>query len=606
MIRLRRLAGWVYPLAGACVILGPLAREIAPGSGFFDTLAMDQMLAAVLTLGLVAFFARQAARAKTDRGVVLALCCAAAAGAAGVWIVAYLGTPEAVFLAPDPAVVGVSLVMMVLVLVAGRQVVGWPLVALVAMLVAFGYLGQFLGQGTLVPDVALSSYITYLVLGGEGRLGRALDIIVNFVLFYLFFGVAFDAAGGGQAISRVALRIAGHSRSHAIKACVVASGLFGMASGTATSNVMTSGAFSLPAMRRIGVRNETAAGIEAAASTAGQLMPPVMGAAAFVLADFVNLPYGTVALAGVLPALACYLAFFRQADRVPLGPGSVETTVPEPLRWAWLLYILPPLVTVALLMQSSALVGLAALAGTAACLMLMPVFYDLATCRVRLWSRLEPLMDNVVQLIFAAAIIGLLLGMLQTSGLSVAAALAIGQLGQGSLVIAVVLTALAAFVMGLGVAMIGVYIIVASTLTPGLIEAGMAPLVAHFFVFYCGTLSMITPPVAFAALAASTLAKAAFGATARAAMGFGWILYVMPFLIVLRPGLLGQSGGAQSLAAMAAVCTLILSLTENRVRRRERWALSIAALAGVAWQGPAWASLLLSAVLLVVLSLRRA
>ncbi|MCB1329510.1 MAG: TRAP transporter large permease subunit, partial [Maritimibacter sp.] len=424
-----------------------------------------------------------------------------------------------------------------------------------------------------------------------------LDIMVTPVLAFVVFGAAFEASGGAEALSRVALRIAARSRAGAIKACILASGLFGAISGTAVANVMTTGAFSIPAMRRIGVRTETAAGIEAAASTAGQIMPPVMGAAAFLLADFVGVSYATVALASLLPALGVYLAMFRQADRVPL-PQATEDPEPldrDPLPAALALHLLPPGLLVALLAGAEVQPDRAALAGMLACLGVGLVLRGPRAGLAALRAGLGRLVGAGVQLLVIAGAMGLVLGVLNATGIAVAVAVGLGALGQQSLVFALVLSGAAAFVLGMGMATVGVYVLAAALLAPGLIAAGVPPLAAHLFLLYCGILSMLTPPVALAALAASALAKAEFAGTARAALRFGWVLFAMPFVIVAQPGLVGIGGPVAVGQAVAVTLVVLLAATAPRLGVVLRAALTGLALVAVVWPGPGWGALGLSA-----------
>ncbi|MEO0911976.1 MAG: TRAP transporter fused permease subunit [Pseudomonadota bacterium] len=517
-----------------------------------------------LHAALIAFWAHRAATARVPAAA--AIIPALAALISGAWIVRYFGTTEAVFLEPTLPVIGFGCTTIALVLSAAFGAAGRPLTLIVIAFLTFGFLGQFAPGITSLAPTEFTSYITYLAYGSDGLFGRALDIISNIVLVFIIFGVFFDVAGGGRVVANIALRLAARSRASAIKACVLASGLFGTVSGAATSNVMTSGAFSIPSMRRIGVRNETAAGIEAAASTCGQIMPPVLGAAAFFLADLVSASYGTVVIASIAPALFCYYAFFRQADRVPLAPsqdGAEEA--PEPLSPRYLLYLLPPAAILYFLMQSSAFVSLAAIAGAAACLAIAIPLIGLRETAARLWQKLPDLMVSAMHLIIVAASVGLLLGVLYSTGLAIAGAVWIGKIGESNLLLALVLTGISAFVLGMGVATVGVYIVAATLLAPGLISAGIPPMAAHFFVLYCGILSMITPPVAFASLAASALAKADFTATSLQAMRFGWILFAMPFLIALQPGLV-MSGTLPEIALALFTVFIFITIATSQAR----------------------------------------
>ncbi|MCB1356157.1 MAG: TRAP transporter fused permease subunit [Maritimibacter sp.] len=595
---LRRL--WLG--AGAVAVFAPLARDLAPPGLAGLGLSNAQFLAFELALALVAVFARQAARKGGGTSALLAL----AAALAGLWTVRFLGTDRAVFLPHDADVVAAALFLVAAVLFAAGLSGGRPIALLAGVALVAGYAGPlFVPQGA--APMPLASYASYLAFGSEGLLGRALDIMVTPVLAFVVFGAFFEASGGAEALARVALRRAAQSRSGAIKACILASGLFGAISGTAIANVMTTGAFSIPAMRRIGVRAETAAGIEAAASTAGQVMPPVMGAAAFLLADFVGLPYATVALASLLPALFVYLAMFRQADLVPLSDAGADAPPPpaEPLPARLALHLLPPGLLVLLLAGFELQPDRAALAGALACIGVGLVLGGPRALRAALRAGLGRLVGTGLQLLVIAGAMGLVLGVLNATGLAVAVAVGLSALGQHSLVLALALAGAAAFLLGMGMATVGVYVLAAALIAPGLIEAGVPPLAAHLFVLYCGILSMLTPPVALASLAASALAKADFAATARAALRFGWVLFAMPFAIVARPGLVGLGGSVAVGQAIAVTLVFLLAATQPGLRPVPRAGLAGLALGAVVWPGADWVSLAASALVAAVLLARR-
>ncbi len=584
----------LFLLAGSVALVGPVLREIWPGNPLTGVLSLEQFLALELHAALLAFWARRASFGKRWLHILGPLLLAGAAFASGFWMIRFFGTVEAVFLTPTAPVIGFGVTTILLVLGAGIGAAGWPLIAIVASVLAFGFLGQFAFLGATVPPTSLPSFITYLSYGSDGLFGRALDIITNLVLIFVIFGVCFEVAGGGRVIANIALRCASRSRANAIKACVIASGLFGTVSGAATSNVVTSGTFSIPSMRRIGVRNETAAGIEAAASTCGQIMPPVLGAAAFFLAELAEVAYSTVVIASIGPALACYYAFFRQADLVPLDAGGEDgAEAPEPLRAVWLLYMLPPAAIISLLLQSSAFVSLAAIAGTATCLLIAVPLQGLIPTLRLLRNKMAGLILSVVNLVIVAASVGLLLGVLYSTGLTVAGAVMIGKIGQEHLLLALLLTGFSAFVLGMGVATVGVYIVAATLLTPGLIEAGIPVLAAHFFVLYCGILSLITPPIAFASLAASALAKSDFTATSFAAMRFGWILFVIPFVIALSPGLL-MLGSWMEIATAYLTTFVFVAATTARLGIALKLALMGLSASAILWPGADWQAVLIA------------
>ena len=587
----RSLAQHAWLVPGGVVVFAPLLRALAPPGVTSPGFSTAQFLAFEVCLALVAVFARHVSRASARRNRIGAALLALAAAGAGAWVVWFLGTDRAVFLPRSADVVGVACFLIGAVLVAGLLSGGRQIVYIAALVVVLGFLGPRIGADASAPAVPAASYATYLVYGSEGLLGRALDIMVNPVLAFVVFGAFFEASGGGRALSQVALKVAQRSRSGAIKACILASGMFGAVSGTAISNVMTTGAFSIPSMRRIGVRNETAAGIEAAASTSGQIMPPVMGAAAFLLADFVGETYAKVAFASLLPALGVYLAMFRQADLVAFAvdPTPTHTTVRVPVSFA--LHLAGPAALVVALAAMDMQADRAAMVGAVTCAVVSLVLVGWRESLAQFRAGFERLVSTGLQLVIIAGAMGLLLGVLNATGVAVAAAVTLADIGQHSLALALAVAGACAFVLGAGMATVGVYILAGAMLAPGLIEAGVPPLAAHLFVLYCGILSMLTPPVALASLAASALAKADFTQTAWAALRFGWILFVMPFIIVVQPGLV-LLGGWQAVG-QGVVVTFVFILTATAPGLKPGLRTGLAALAAVAvfWRGPDWVAL---------------
>lgn len=606
MRSIRRAAHLGFLITGILVLAGPVIVELDPTDFVNGHLTRVQFLVLELHMGLLAYWLHRAEARDEPVMSTLALVFATISAASGIWMVHYVGSNAAVFLEPTVPVIGFASATIALVLIAAYEAAGKPLTLIAAGTLAFGYFGQFAPQFTSVPRTYFTSYLTFLAYGSDGLLGLAMEIIVGIVLVFVMFGVFFEAAGGGRAIEAVAMRLASGGRTNAVKACVIASGIFGTISGSAVSNALTSGAFSIPSMRKIGVAKETAAGIEAAASTCGQIMPPVLGVAAFFLADLAGVSYRTVVIASIGPALACYYALFRQSDLVIVdGPLPTGALTPPPLKRSWLLFLLPPAAIGYVLLLSEAYVASAAIAGTAMCVVVSLLLQGWRPSIARLRERLSMLLRSVVQLVIIAATVGLLLGALSSTGLAVAGAIMIGKIGENNLALALGLAAASAFVLGLGVATVGVYVVAAALLTPGLIKSGVPTLAAHFFVLYCSQISMITPPVAFASLAASGLAEADFWATCRWAMRFGWMLFIVPFVIILKPGLLMLGDWQHILVAFVVTFAFINVATTPHMSWRGRLPLVAVCALAIAWSGPPWIALAMATTALALPYLRK-
>gem|GEM_PF-2846911 len=597
----RASRGWhlLALAAGLAVLALPILRELGPRSFPARSLELTRFLALLLALVLASYWAGVAATASTMQCRFGAAVAVGVAVGTGLWALNFLGSDAMIFLEATPAAVLASGTLIGITLLTSWRVAGLSLTGVTIAIICLFWLGQFV-PATGIPASTAGGHLLYLTFGSSGIYGVPLDIMANMVLVFVIFGTAFEVAGCSAAISAVAIRLSARSPSSAIKACVLASGMLGTISGAVSSNVVTSGSFTIPSMRKIGVPNATAAGIEAASSTGGQIMPPVLGIAAFLLADLVGVPYATVVLASIGPALAIYLAFFRQADRVPLSPSNSHQAEAAPkLQRAWLIYLLPPSVIVAILMQADILVSTAAILGTASCLPIALYRVGWRDSVDRLRKAFPALLATSLNLMIIAATVGLLLGAISGSGLTGAGAILIGRLGDSNLALALILTAGSAFLLGMGVATAGIYILGGTLLAPGLITAGVPPLAAHFFVLYSGILSMITPPVAFASLAASALAGAPFGATSRAAIRFGWILFVMPFLIVLQPGILLIGTALEIVTAYTAIAAFVMVATSTALPSKTPQVGGVGlVLAMIYLPGPAWL-LALSAAALV-------
>ena len=601
MRSVRRAAHLIFLICGVLVLAGPVIVELDPAGYVNSQLSQVQYLVLELHMGLLAYWMHRAAKCDAPVMTAVALVFAAISTVSGIWMVRYVGSDAAVFLEPTPTVIGFALSTIALVLIAAFDVAGKPLSVITVCLLAFAFLGQFAPQFVSVPSTSFAGYLTFLAYGSNGLFGFALDIIVAIVLVFVMFGVFFEAAGGGRVIETIAMRLARGGRTNAVKACVIASGIFGTISGSAVSNALTSGAFSIPSMRRIGVRKEVAAGIEAAASTCGQIMPPVLGVAAFFLADLAGVSYKTVVVASVGPALACYYALFRQSDLVIVdGPLPAGAIVSAPMERSWLLFLLPPAAMAYVLLLSEAYVSFAAIAGTAMCVVVSLLLQGWRLSIARLRERLPMLLTSVVQLVIIAGTVALLLGALSSTGLTVAGAIMIGKIGENNLALAVALAAASSFILGTGAATVSVYVVAASLLTPGLIKAGVPPLAAHFFILYCSQISMITPPVAFASLAASGVAEADFWATCRWAMRFGWMLFIVPFIFILKPGLLMLGNWQEIVVAFVVTFAFINVATTPHLRWWARLPLVGVCAFAIAWSGPQWIALALSTAALAL------
>jgi TRAP transporter 4TM/12TM fusion protein len=434
-------------------------------------------------------------------------------------------------------------ITVILLAEACRRLVGWPLVIIAGVFIFyafFAYLfpGDFYGRGWSIGRLA-----TYLYLDANGMIGQPLQIGASIVLVFVLFGEALYAIGGAAFLSDFALAVMGRFRGGQAKIAIVSSSLFGNISGSAVANVVVDGAFTIPMMKRAGYPPPVAAAIEAVASTGGQIMPPVMGAAAFLIAEYLAIPYAQVALAAFVPALLYYIALFIQVDLLAarngiygLPPAELPRLLPVLRRSAG--FVVPLTVLIIWMFFLNRRPEEAGLLAVASALLV-----GFLTPGVRLGPRqlLNILINTGRGMLEIAAITGLagvVIGVLQLTGLGFTLTLTLLNVGQNSAILLLILTAIVSIILGMGMPTTAVYVLLAVLVAPGLSKLGILPIAAHLFIFYFGMLSMITPPVCLASYAAASIGKTDPVKTGWEAMRLCAIAYVVPFLFVFSPALL--------------------------------------------------------------------
>src|SRR5256886_399124 len=400
--------------------------------------------------------------------------------------------------------------------------------------------GEFAARSIPLPRLAY-----YLVWDSSAILGIAIKIIATVVVVYVFFGQVLFKTGGATFFTDVAMALMGRYRGGPAQIAIVGSSLFGSISGNIVSNVLTVGAVTVPLMKRAGFRPHLAAAIEACASTAGQITPPVMGIAAFIMAEFLQVPFYEVALAALIPAALFYIALFIQVDLEAARSGILpmpREEIPrlgQVLREGWY-FVLPLVALVYALFGLNYEPEMAGLLATAVVLglgVLIP--YQGKRIGLRdLWAMMRDAGTSVLELFMLGASAGIMIGALNYSGVGFTLTLVLILLAGGSLLALLVLSAIANIILGLGLPTVGVYIVLATLVAPALVKMGIDPMAAHMFIMYYGCLSMISPPVAIAAFVAANLAGADPNKTGWVAMAFGWTLFVIPFLFVFSLPLL--------------------------------------------------------------------
>ncbi len=443
---------------------------------------------------------------------------------------------------PDIWVPG--LILIILLLEALRRATGWALVIIIACFILYALFGDMLPGRLQGRAQSWQLLAGYMAVDSNGILGLPISVASTVVMAFILFGVLLGLSGGSRFFTEAATLGMGRFRGGSMKIAVLASGLFGSISGSAVANVVGTGVVTIPMIKRAGYQPHRAAAIEAVASTGGQLMPPVMGASAFLMAEFLAMPYSNIVLAALVPALLYYLALFMQADleAARLGIKAIpKKDMPEPRKvLLGVHFSLAFAVLIYLLFWKGYQAERAAL-WAAGVLVISAWLFGYQGVRLRLrqlYGAFANAGHAVVEILLISAASGVVIGVLNVTGLSFNLTYLLVQIGGGNVFALLGLSAVVCIILGMGLPTLGVYVLLAALVAPALIEVGIHPIAAHLFVLYFGMMSMITPPIALAAFAAATIAKAPAMATGWAAVRFGWLAYLIPLLFVFSPSLL--------------------------------------------------------------------
>jgi TRAP transporter 4TM/12TM fusion protein len=448
---------------------------------------------------------------------------------------------------PVEGIIG-SAILTFLVLEASRRISGWGFVGIILVIGAYVYVSPFFPGDFQTRWVSPERMVAYIGLDVNGMIGSILGVAVLVVIPFTILGQVLARTGGAEFFSDLAMSAMGRFRGGAAKIAVVGSALFGMISGSAVSNVLAVGSVTIPTMIKSGFSPYRAAAIESVGSTGGQLMPPVMGAAAFIMAEFLQVSYGTVCIAAAIPAVLYYGCLFIHVDleAAKQGIGSAEIkdapTLGEVFKSGWH-FLVPIFFLVFALAYPEVLVLTPEKAAVIATGLLI-VFALIFGYRGKRATPREVAMAVIetgrvsLDIILIGAAAGLMVGVMSISGLAFGLTLQLLALSGNNVFLLLLLIAVLAFILGIGLPTVSVYILTATLLAPALVKLGVTPMAAHMFVMYNGMLSMITPPVAFAAYAAATIARTDGWTTGWIACLVGWSTFVLPFLFVLTPSLL--------------------------------------------------------------------
>ncbi|MBS4023178.1 MAG: TRAP transporter fused permease subunit [Dethiobacter sp.] len=469
---------------------------------------------------------------------------------------------------PPQHFIYLSIIVWVLIVESVRRTVGYLMASIIVLISIYpvyaGYMpGVFRALSRTFPKTAV-----YYALSGEGILGVSLRVTGDTLIGFMIFGTVLSYIGGGDFFIKVAFAVLGKAKGAAGKAAVISSALMGTLNGSVMSNVITSGSITIPAMKKTGYSSTTAAAIELCASTGGVIMPPVMGAVAFIMAAFIGVPYVTIIKAALIPSLLYYLGLYVQVhsyamihniqsgdfvgDDYKLSIRKLFSILKE----GWIFIF-----SLAFLIYYLLATRVVSRAPYFTILILL-VFIMLGKNRLKLknvWELLYSIGQSLSEIISIVAAIGMILGALYFTGVGPVISREILHYAGDNVALLLILGAVASFIMGMGLAVVASYIFLAIILAPALTPLGYNIIAVHFFILYWANISYITPPVALGAYPAASIAKANSLNVAFEATRMGGVIYLIPFLFVFEPALVFQAEiGAVLYAFMWAVLGVIL------------------------------------------------
>jgi TRAP transporter 4TM/12TM fusion protein len=461
---------------------------------------------------------------------------------------------------PEDLDLALGLLAIILCFEVTRRTTGWPLVVVGVGAIAYAYFGEHLPGLFRHSGYSLNRIVNTQYMALDGIFGIVANIFATYVFLFVIFGVFLKRSGAARFFVDLPYALAGRLRGGPAKVALLVSALMGSITGSPVANVMTTGTFTVPAMKRAGYSGRFAGGVEAAASTGGQILPPVMGAGAFLIAEFTGTPYRTVVLVSLVPALLYFLSVYFLVDFEALKQGLRGATdtpaLGEVVRKGW--FFLAPLVVVFWLILAGYSPAFAALWGTVAAIAVGLVPYAGERTDLRGWF--DALWEGSLRSLDIGGIvgtIGIVIGVLGLTGLGLRMSTIIVDFSGGYLFAALVLTALVSWILGMGLTSTSSYVIVAILAAPALQEFGVSVLAAHLIIFWVSQDANLTPPICLTAFAAAGVANDKPYATAYEAWKLGRGMYIVPVLMAYTP-LIGGDWNEVLLVAIPAVAGIYL------------------------------------------------
>jgi TRAP transporter 4TM/12TM fusion protein len=433
--------------------------------------------------------------------------------------------------------------LILLVLEASRRISGWPLVILSALFLLYGLVGRYMPSIFMHRGYSWGKLVNHIFINTEGIYGTSVNVAASYIFLFILFGSVMNKSGMGKFFNDIALAFAGHSKGGPAKVAVIASGFLGSINGSAVANVVTTGAFTIPLMKKTGYSKEFAGSVEASSSVGGQLLPPIMGAAAFIMAEMLGIRYSVIVVSAAIPALLYYLGILVQvqlrASKKNLTgiPREELPKVKEVLKERGHL-LLPILFLLYMLLFSGNTVIFSAF-----CTIIVTIAVSMFRKETRMSLKdildaLEECTRSVVSVAIACAVVGIIIGVVSLTGFGLNMANAIIQLGNANLLATLLLTMVACMILGMGLPSIPAYLITATMAAPALIKLGIPDIAAHMFVFYFAMFANITPPVALASFAAAGISGGDPMKTGMQSVKLSLAGFIVPYMFIYNTALL--------------------------------------------------------------------
>ena len=531
---------WDYIIKGICIVFAIFQLYTAT----FGVLDAHLQRAVHLAFGFVLIFLLYPARASWSRKSMhpLDILFAVVSATSALYIV--VNYQELVLRAGmnNETDFIVGLVGTFMVFEAARRVVGWPMITVAFFFMVYAFFGPYIPGILAHRGVGVQEMFDHLFFTTEGIFGTPMGVSSTFIYLFILFGAYLETTGLGKFFIDIANAIAGWAAGGPAKVAVLSSGLMGTVSGSSVGNVAGTGAFTIPMMKKLGYRAEFAGAVEAAASTGGQLMPPVMGAAAFLMAEFVGVPYFDVVKAAVIPALLYYIGVWLgvhyEAKKYDLKGTPREELPSFKKLFVEKGHLALPLIVIVYLLVS----GFTPMRAALAAILLSICCASLrSSTRITFRQGVQGLIDGsmgVLGVLIACATAGIIIGVVTKTGVGLKVATALLDLSGGALLPAMFFTMITSLILGMGVPTTANYVITSTIAAPALVQMGVPVLAAHMFAFYFGIVADVTPPVALAAFAGAGIAGANPMRTGVNAAKLAIAAFIVPYIFVLAPELL--------------------------------------------------------------------